>query len=61
MTNSNTPPRPQPSCPACPYIRDGKTIRIGNSTWNIISAVNWELFNIGYIIECNKESSMEIR
>ena len=37
------------SCPACPYIREGKTIKIGKSTWNINTAVNCESFNIIYV------------
>ena len=47
------------SCPACPYIKEGKTIKIGQSTWNITSAVNCDSFNIKYLIECNKQSCME--
>ena len=47
------------SCAACPYIREGKTIKIGKSTWNINSAVNCDSFNIVYLIECNKESCKE--
>ena len=43
------------SCPSCPYIKIGKTLKINeNENWRISQKVNCETFNCIYIIECQK-------
>ena len=44
------------ACPACPFILEGKEIKLKKSSWKINSHVNCESFNIIYLIECNKET-----
>ena len=42
-------------CTACPYVKEGKTIKIDSKKkWNINKNVNCETANIVYIIECQK-------
>ena len=42
-------------CTACPYVREGKNIKINqNKTWKINRNVNCETSNIVYLIECQK-------
>ena len=42
-------------CTACPYVKEGKTIKINSKkNWNINKNVNCETRNIVYIIECQK-------
>ena len=40
-------------CGACPFIREGKTIKLNNTLWNITQDVHCGTSNIIYIIECN--------
>ena len=40
---------------ACPYVKDGKSIRIGNNEWKINSRVNCNSYNIIYLLICKKE------
>ena len=42
-------------CSACPYIKEGKTIRFGKSTWNINKRFSCKNYHIIYLIECNKD------
>ena len=42
-------------CTACPYVKEGKTIKIDNKqTWKINKNVSCETENIVYLIECQK-------
>ena len=48
------------SCTACPYIKEGKTVRINeNKEWTINKHVNCESYNIVYLIECDKTNCQE--
>ena len=38
---------------ACPYIKEGKTIKLNNKLWKITNNINCETKNIIYLIECN--------
>jgi hypothetical protein len=42
-------------CTACPYIKEGKSIKLKKSQWNINRNLNCESRNIIYLIECQKE------
>ena len=43
------------SCSACPYIQEGKYIKVDNTkTWKISRNMSCESFNIIYLLECNK-------
>ena len=46
-------------CPACPFIKEGKHVKLNKSTWTIGSVVNCESSNIVYLIECQKEECKE--
>ena len=44
------------ACPACPYILEGKHIRINkNKKWTLNNKFTCETFNIVYMIECQKD------
>ena len=48
------------ACTACPYIKQGKSIKIDNKTsWKISKRLSCENFNIIYLISCNKEHCKE--
>jgi hypothetical protein len=48
------------SCTACPYIKEGKTVKINqNKYWSINKHVNCESYNIVYLIECDKNNCQE--
>jgi hypothetical protein len=44
------------NCTACPYIKEGKLLKIGSTEWKINRQVNCNSFNIIYIIQCLKEN-----
>ena len=41
-------------CTACPYIREGRVIKIGEKEWRIDDKLNCNSYNIIYIITCKK-------
>ena len=43
------------ACTACPYIREGRTIKHNNLTWKINKKLDCTSYNIVYLIECDKE------
>ena len=44
-------------CPTCPFIQEGKTIKINKNTdWKVSRKVNFQSFNIVYMIKCVKEN-----
>ena len=43
-------------CPACPFIKEGKSVKYKKSNWEIYGKVNCETKNVIYLIECNKTS-----
>ena len=46
-------------CGACPYIKEGKTIKSNNFEWTIPQSVNCETYNVIYLIECDKNNCNE--
>ena len=46
-------------CTACPYIKEGKSIKLKKSQWNINRNLNCESRNIIYLIECQKEKCIK--
>ena len=70
LVRSKIPPKPkhQPkrknngmkrcgkSCPACPFIKEGKFIKKHKNNWEIHGNLNCETKNLVYLIECNKET-----
>ena len=50
------------SCSACPYILEGKSIKIRpGTTWKLTRSLSCENNNIIYLIQCNKEFCKESR
>ena len=47
------------NCSACPYIKEGKSVRTSGGTWNLIRKFNCESYNLIYLIECNKNNCQE--
>ena len=47
-------------CPACPFVREGKLVKLNKSSWTINSVVNCESNNIIYLIECSKQGCHEL-
>ena len=48
------------SCTACPYIKQGKCIKINGIDWKINKQVNCSSYNIVYAICCKKEQCKEV-
>ena len=42
-------------CKACPYIKEGRSIKGNKFTWQINKPLNCESKNVVYMLECNKE------
>ena len=43
------------SCPTCPYIKEGKSVKIvDNLTWKLEKKNTCESFNVVYLLECDK-------
>ena len=44
-------------CQACPYILEGKEVKMNNNaTWRIMAPMNCNFENCVYLIECNKQN-----
>ena len=44
-------------CQACPYILEGKEVKVNNNEiWRIMAPVNCNSENCVYMIECNKQN-----
>ena len=44
------------TCPACPFINKTKKVKIyENKYWNFNKYVNYDIFNVIYLLEFNKE------
>ena len=42
-------------CTACPYVKEGKTVKVNNQEiWIIQRKINCKMFNCIYMLECNK-------
>ena len=44
------------SCPACPFIYEGKFVKLNKRRWEIHGKLNCETKNIIYLIECKKQT-----
>ena len=44
------------SCTVCPYIREGKSIKINGVDWKINRKLNCNSFNVVYANLCSKEN-----
>ena len=42
-------------CPACPYIKEGKSVKINNKEWKINKPYDCNSFNVVYAVICKKE------
>ena len=43
------------SCPPCPYIKEGRSVKIvDNLTWKIEKKSTYESFNVIFVLECEK-------
>ena len=73
LVRAQVPPRPRPypqreipgmkkcgqSCPACPYIKEGKEVNINHNEWKIMKSVNCNTYNVVYLIKCKKNNCKE--
>ena len=48
------------NCTACPYIKEGRNIKINKKEWNISRQVNCNSYNIVYAIYCLKENCKKV-
>ena len=46
-------------CTACPYIREGKSIKVNNKSWKINRKFDCNTFNVIYAITCKKDRCKE--
>ena len=48
------------NCPSCPFIKEGKTLKINGSDWNINKQLNLNSYNVVYAIICLKDNCREV-
>ena len=48
------------SCTACPYVREGKGLRINEESWKINRKLDCNSYNIVYAIICKKDSCRQV-
>ena len=48
------------SCTACPYIKQGKGIKINGIDWKFNKQVNCSSYNVVYVICCKKDQCKEV-
>ena len=46
-------------CPSCPFIKEGKFVKVNQSKWIINTEATCGTKNIVYLIECTKEQCKE--
>ena len=42
-------------CPACPYIKEEKSVKINNKEWKINKPYDCNSYNVVYAVICKKE------
>ena len=42
-------------CPACPYIKEGKSVKIKNKEWKIFKPYDCNSYNVVHAVTCKKE------
>ena len=47
------------NCTMCPYVKEGKTVKIGNKEWKINSKVDCMSYNVVYLLVCKKDNCKE--
>ena len=48
-------------CTACPYIREGKSIKVNDKSWKINRKFDCNTFNVIYAITCKKKKTRAMR
>jgi hypothetical protein len=48
------------NCLSYPFIKEGKTLKINGSDWNINKQLNYNSYNVVYAIICLKENCREV-
>jgi hypothetical protein len=48
------------SCTMCPYVREGKTIKINGIEWKINQNLHCKSYNVVYALICKKENCREV-
>ena len=48
------------NCTSCPYIKEGKSLKINNSKWTITKQLDCNTYNLVYAIFCTKENCKEV-
>ena len=48
------------NCTACPYVREGKRIKINGKEWKINQKLTCKSYNVVYAIFCQKENCKEV-
>ena len=48
------------NCTMCPYVLEGKSIKINNVDWKINQDLNCKSFNVIYAVLCSKENCKEV-
>ena len=48
------------SCTMCPYVREGKVIKINGIEWNINQNLHCKSYNVVYALICKKENCREV-
>jgi hypothetical protein len=48
------------SCSACPYVREGKGLRINEESWKINRKLDCNSYNIVYAIICKKDACRQV-
>ena len=43
-------------CPTCPYIKEGKVVKIINKEWKISKPYDCNSFNVVYAVICKKHN-----
>ena len=50
----------EPNCSACPYIKEGKEIKINGVSWKINKQLNCKSYNVIYAIICKKDNCNKV-
>ena len=48
-------------CPACPYIKEGKSVKINNKEWKINKPYDCNSYNVVYAVICKRNVRKHIK
>ena len=48
------------SCTGCPYIKEGKSLKINGVDWKINQTLNCKSYNVVYAVVCKKENCRQV-